>query len=70
MGVLINKIDDLDLFRSAVNESLSIVKSAQEKSVIKKGRSIYPLCTTSIFIAIISSIVAILMPSTSIAGWI
>ncbi len=43
MGLLITKMDDLEVFTDAVEESLSIVKSAQEKSVTKKGKSIFPL---------------------------
>ena len=43
MGVLIQKADDLEIFTDAVNEAVSIVKSAEEKLKVKQGVSIFPL---------------------------
>jgi hypothetical protein len=43
MGILINKVDDIEVFNDAVEEALSIVKSAQKKSITRKGTSVFPL---------------------------
>jgi hypothetical protein len=43
MGILINKVDDIEVFNDAVEETLSIVKSAQKKSITRKGISVFPL---------------------------
>jgi hypothetical protein len=43
MGILINKVDDIEVFNDAVEEALSIVKSAQKKSITRKGISVFPL---------------------------
>jgi phosphatidylserine/phosphatidylglycerophosphate/cardiolipin synthase-like enzyme len=43
MGILINKVDDIEVFNDAVEEALSIVKSAQKNQLLEKAQAFFHL---------------------------